>query len=263
MKKTAFFKAIPRTTRLIETMAAKRKAMAKKAVANRHLVCCECSSWIQFDTLGCTIPWGEMKGNTVFKCKGCTEVARLVGEVEYLRKMVESLKRMVTGQGLDETSGETGDREAALEEAEEREKCVGDNTRYNSPQTGDRVARREEEKEKGEGVLTPYRSDDTTAEDRDAVIETDGEQGTEGDTSRRRMEAKICSGARIMATHTYKRNPDSPLGYEIDLQQEDVLSFIMEHEDNEHWWLAEDSNGQVGYVPVSHLMIIVDEMIQE
>ena len=84
-------------------------------VANRHLVCCECSSWIQFDTLGCTIPWGEMKGNTVFKCKGCTEVARLVGEVEYLRKMVESLKRMVTGQGLDETSGETGDREATLE----------------------------------------------------------------------------------------------------------------------------------------------------
>ena len=77
------------------------------------------------------------------------------------------------------------------------------------------------------------------------------------------MEAKICSGARILATHTYKRNPDSPLGYEIDLQQEDVLSFIMEHEDNEHWWLAEDSNGQVGYVPVSHLMIIVDETIQE
>ena len=79
---------------------------------------------------------------------------------------------------------------ATLEEAEEREKYVGENTRDNSPQTGDRVARREEEKEKGEGVLTPYRSDDTSAEDRDAVIETDGEQGTEGDTSRRRMEAK-------------------------------------------------------------------------
>ena len=125
------------------------------------------------------------------------------------------------------------------------------------------MARREEEKEKGEGVLTPYRSDDTSADDRDEVIETDGEQGTEGYTSRRRMEAKICSGARILATHTYKRNPDSPLGYEIDLQQEDVLSFIMEHEDNEHWCLAEDSNGQVGYVPVSHLMIIVDETIQE
>ena len=46
-------------------------------------------------------------------------MARLVGEVEDLRKMVESLKRMVTGQGLEETSGETGDREATLKEAEE------------------------------------------------------------------------------------------------------------------------------------------------
>ena len=76
------------------------------------------------------------------------------------------------------------------------------------------------------------------------------------------MEAKICSGAPILATHTYKRNPDSPLGNEIYLQG-DALSFIMEHEDNEHWCLAEDSKGQVGYVPVSHLMIIVDETIQE
>ena len=59
--------------------------MAKKAVANRHLVCYDYSCWIQFDTSGCTIPWAEMKGSTVFKCKGCTEVARLVGEVEDLR----------------------------------------------------------------------------------------------------------------------------------------------------------------------------------
>ena len=36
----------------------------------------------------------------MFTCKGCTEVAMLVGEVEDLRKMMESLKRMVTGQGL-------------------------------------------------------------------------------------------------------------------------------------------------------------------
>ena len=50
-----------------------------------------------------------MEWSTVFKCKGCTEVARLVGEVEYLRNMMESLTRMVTGQGLEETSGETGD----------------------------------------------------------------------------------------------------------------------------------------------------------
>ena len=81
------------------------------------------------------------------------------------------------------------------------------------------MARREEEKEKGEVVLTPDRSDDTSAEDRDAVIEIEGEQGTEGDTSRRRVEVKICSGAPILATNSYKRNPDSPLGNEIDLQQ--------------------------------------------
>ena len=96
----------------------------------------------------------------------------------------------------------------------------------------DRVARREEEKEKGEGVLTPDRSGNTSAEDRDAVIEIEGEHGTEGDTPRRRMEVKICSGAPILATNSYKRNPNSPLGNEIDLQQGYVQSYVMEHEDN-------------------------------
>ena len=58
----------------------------------------------------------------------------LVGEVEDLRKMMESLKRMVTGQGLEEKRGETGDQEASLEEAEEKEKekSVGEKTRKNS-----------------------------------------------------------------------------------------------------------------------------------
>ena len=49
----------------------------------------------------------------------------------------------------------------------------------------------------------------------------------------------------------------------MDLEQGDTLSYILENEDNEHWWLAEDSKGQVGCVPVSHLMIIMDETIQE
>ena len=76
---------------------------------------------------------------------------------------METMTRMVPGLGLEEKGG----------------------------QTGDRVARREEEKEKSEEVLTPDRSDDTSAEDRKAVREIEGEQGTEGDTSRRRMEVKI------------------------------------------------------------------------
>ena len=145
------------------------------------------------------------------------------------------MKRMVTGLGLEEKGG----------------------------QTGDRVALREDEKEKGEGVLTPDRSDDTSEDDRDTNIEIEGEHETEGDTPRRRMKVNICSGAPILATNSFKRNPDGPLGNEIDLQQGDVLSYIMEHEDNEHWWLAEDSKGEVGYVPVSYLMMIVDETVHE
>ena len=107
---------------------------------------------------------------------------------------METMKRMVTRLGLEEKGG----------------------------QTGDRVARREEEKENDEGVLIPDRSDDTSEQDRDTDIPIEGEHGTEGDTSRRRMEVKICSGAPILTTNTYKRNPDSPTGNEIDLQQGDV-----------------------------------------
>ena len=36
----------------------------------------------------------------------------------------------------------------------------------------------------------------------------------------------------------------------------------MEHDDNEHWWLAEYSKGDVGYVPVSYMMMIVYETVQ-
>ena len=74
---------------------------------------------------------------------------------------------------------------------------------------------------------------------------------------------KICSGAPILATHSYKNNPESPLGNEIDRQQGDVLSCIMEHEDNEQWWLAEYSKGEVGYVPVAYLMMLVYETVQD
>ena len=151
----------------------------------------------------------------MFTCKGCTEVARLVGEVEDLRKMMESLKRMVTGQGLEEKRGETGDQEATLEEAEkEKEKCVGEKTRDNSS--------------------------------------TDN------------MEGKIiCPGAQMLATHDYKKNPESPVGNELDVNEGDTLVYLMTNEDNEHWWLTEDGKGQVGYVPAAYLKIIRDVTRQE
>ena len=86
----------------------------------------------------------------------------LVGEVEDLRKMMES---MVSGQGLEEKRGETGDQEASLEEAEEKEKekSVGEKTRENSS--------------------------------------TDNKDGK-----------RIRPGAQMIATHDYKKNPESPVG---------------------------------------------------
>ena len=49
-------------------------------------------------TAGCTNSWAEMRGGTcVFTC--CREVARLVGEVEDIRQVLETMKRMFTGQG--------------------------------------------------------------------------------------------------------------------------------------------------------------------
>ena len=60
---------------------------------------------------------------------------------------------------------------------------------------------------------------------------------------------KMCSKAPILSTQSYTKNPDSPLGKELDLQLGNTHSYIIEHEDSEHWWLAEDNTGQVGYVP--------------
>ena len=53
------------------------------------------------------------------------------------------------------------------------------------------------------------------------------------------------------------------MGEELDFKQWDTLVFLMKHEENTHWWLVEDGNGQVGYVPVAYIMIIIDETLQE
>ena len=50
---------------------------------------------------------------------------------------------------------------------------------------------------------------------------------------------------------------------ELDLSEGDILVYLMMHDDNEHWWLAENGKGQVGYVPAAYLMIIIDETLQE
>ena len=67
----------------------------------------------------------------------------------------------------------------------------------------------------------------------------------------------------MLATHDYKKNPESPVGNELDVNEGDTLVYLMTNEDNEHWWLAEDGKGQVGYVPATYLKIIRDVTRQE
>ena len=105
-------------------------------------------------------------------------------------------------------------------------------------ETGDREVGLEEQ-EKGEGFLAP----------------DEGEVRTE--------EGGICAGATLMATHTYTRNPESPLGKEIDLQQWETLIFKGEHAENEHWRLVEYRNGQVGYAPAAFLVVILDTTAED
>ena len=50
-------------------------------------------------------------------------MTRLVGEVGYLRQLMESMTRMIPRQGLEEERGVTWIQVARLEETEEKEKC--------------------------------------------------------------------------------------------------------------------------------------------
>ena len=63
--------------------------------------------------------------------------------------------------------------------------------------------------------------------------------GDEGEI-RTEERKEICAGATLMATHTYTRNPESPLGKYINLQQWETLIFKGEHAENEHCRLVED-----------------------
>ena len=87
-------------------------------------------------------------------------------------------------------------------------------------------------------------------------VEDEGEIRTE-------EREEICAGSTLMAIHTYTRNPESPLGKEIHLQQWDTLTFMGEHAENEHWSLVEDRHGQVGYAPAAFLVIILDTTAED
>ena len=105
----------------------------------------------------------------------------------------------------------------------------------------------------------------SSSEDSGTVIEIEREHGTEGEeTDRQMLDGKVIRpGTQMLATHIYQKNPDGPVGNERDLSEGETLVYLMKHDDNEHWWLAENGMGQVGYVPAAYLMIIIDETLQE
>ena len=73
----------------------------------------------------------------------------------------------------------------------------------------------------------------------------EGEHGTEEeDTGKQLLDGKgLRPGTQMLATHSYKKNPNGPVGNELDLEEGDTLVYLMEHDDNESWWLAEDVKG--------------------
>ena len=93
----------------------------------------------------------------------------------------------------------------------------------------------------------------------------EGEHGTEEDeTGRQLLDGKgLRPGTHMLATHSYNNNPNGPVGNELYLKEGATLVYLMKHDDNESWWLAEDVRGQVGYVPAACLMIILDEILHD
>ena len=195
----------------------------RKVVASRHLVCGNCRSWIQFESSGCGRTWAETRGESF------AFTCKGCTEVTALEKEVEGLRQMVEDM-MEKVAGLRFEDKAA--ETEGRETTTGVN----------------QDREESAGNIRK--------EEMIAGVEDEGEIRTE--------ERKvICAGATLMATHTYTRNPESPLGKEIDLQQWDTLIFKGEHAENEHWRLVEDRNGQVGYAPAAFLVVILDTAEEE
>ena len=164
---------------------------------------------------------------------------------------MDSMKRMISGQGLEEDSGETGDQVARREETEEEEKCE-------PVMTPGSILTEESRKgnETAERSSSEYRGTDLVME---------GEHRTEEEeTARPLLERKGRSpGTQMLATHIYKKNPNGPVGNELDLKEGDTLVYLMEHDAYESWWLPDDVKGQVGYVLAAYIMIILDETLPE
>ena len=195
----------------------------KKVVARRHLVCGNCASWVHLETSGCEKKWADTRA------EGFVFTCKGCTEVAVLVKEVSGLKQMMEDM---------------------KETVAGLHLEDKGAETGSRVTTTgvSQDREETDG--------NRISEDTDTGIEDEGEGRTEERT-------EICAGTRLMATHAYTKNQESPIGKEIDLQQWDTLIFKREHAENENWSLVQDRTGQVGYVPAGFLVVILDTTTEE
>ena len=57
--------------------------------ANRHLICSNCSNWVDFVKSGCEKSWAEVQADSLsFDCRGCMRMKELEVELEQLRLLV-------------------------------------------------------------------------------------------------------------------------------------------------------------------------------
>ena len=192
-------------------------------VGGRHLECGNCASWIQHENSGCEKKWADTR------VEGFVFTCKGCTEVAALAKEVDGLKQMVEDM---------------------KEMVAGLRFEDKGAETGSRVTTTGVNQDREEAAGKNRTEEMVTGVDDEGVIRTEERK-------------EICAGATLMATHAYTRNPESPLGKEIDLQQWDTLIFKGEHAENEHWRLVEDRNGQVGYAPAAFLMVILDTTAEE
>ena len=70
----------------------------RRVVGSRLLIRGNYASLIQHESSGCEKKWADTRGKGFgFTCKGCTEVAALVREVEGMRQMLEDMNELVAG----------------------------------------------------------------------------------------------------------------------------------------------------------------------
>ena len=127
--KTALIKANVAITLILNVVIAPCKRQVK---ATRHLICNNCSNWVDFVKSGCEKSGAEVQVDSFsFECRGCTRIKELVVELEQLRLLVVAvLGREQVGCASGSGGGTVDDKAGRDDKGDARE---------SSPQPGRRL----------------------------------------------------------------------------------------------------------------------------